>query len=205
MVKVIQLRTKDVRPVSEIKIRQIPVQHGTFLVPSYETPEACNSIGGKMEKGVCILVDGPDGGWTAPIKGSYFAWGVGDMYEATGDDKWKGKFMPDTMGCLVADSSVYPMFAGMCSPIYQGEFYDEKESKEAALQSAKNEVLGIAKDVLKGEASGWGLDYFKPNGRPTKFNEENAIVADDEDSVIRVFVPTEIQKRLEDFQKKRRK
>ena len=59
--------------------------------------------------------------------------------------------------------------------------------KKAAMDSSKGEALDIAKDVLDGKADYWGLDYFKPNGRKTKFDEENAIVAEKSDNVIRIF------------------
>ena len=177
----------------------------TWLVPSIEDAVACKKIGGKLEKGVCMLVERPDGGWTAPVKGSYFSYGVTDMYKATGDKNWKGKYMPNTLGCLVADSSVYPMFAGMCNPIYTGEWYDEYDDKEAALKSAKNEVIGITKDVLQGDASDWGMDYYLPSGRKAKYDEENAIVASDQDLVVRVFKHPH-QKSIEDYLKvKKRK
>lgn len=179
------------------------LKKGTWLVPSIEDAKACENIGGKMEQDVCILVDGPDGGWTAPVKGSYFWWGALDMYEATGDKRFENRFIPDVSSCLVADSPVYPTFAGMCSPFYQSEF-DEVEGKEEAMELAKDEALWIAKDVLAGDAKYWGLDYFKPTGRKARFDEENAVVARDSDLVVGVYQPRE-QKRLEEFFKQRRK
>jgi len=178
---------------------------GTWLVPSVEDAAACKRLGGKLEKGVCMLVKGPDGGWTAPVKGSYFSYGVDDLYEATGDKRYKGKYFPRVVGCIVADSPVYPQFAGMCSSIYEGEFYDEMSDKEEALNDAKNEVMSITKDVLQGDASYWGMDYYLPSGRKAKYDEENAIVANDRDLVVRVFKHPH-QKSIEDFLKiKKRK
>lgn len=178
------------------------MKKGTYLVPSIEDVEACKNIGGKMEKDVCILTDGPDGGWTAPIKGSYFAWGTLDMFDATGDKRHRGLHLTNTFGCLVADSSVYPTFAGMCSPFYEGDA-EEIHGKKKAVEEAKGEVLMIAKDVLKGDAKYWGLKYFKPNGREAKFNEENAVVARDSDLVIRVYKHPK-QRSIEDFPKRRK-
>jgi hypothetical protein len=179
------------------------MKKGTWLVPSIEDAEACKSIGGKMEKDVCVYVDGPDGGWTAPIKGSYFAWGAMNMFESTGEKFHRGRYLTNVMGCIVADSPVYPTFAGMCSPFYEGDM-EETKGKKDALDSSKNEALAIAKDVLKGDAKYWGLDYFLPNGRRAKYDEENAIVAKDNDFVIRIFKHKH-QKVIEDFSKQRRK
>ena len=177
---------------------------GTWLVPSVEDAAACKKLGGKLEEGICMLIKGPDGGWTAPVKGSYFSYGVSDLYEATGDERHKGKYLPHVVGCVVADSPVYPQFAGMCSPIYEGEFYDEYDDKDAALESAKNEVVGITKDVLQGDASYWGMDYYLPSGRKAKHDEENAIVANNQDLVVRVFKHPH-QKSIEDFLKIRKR
>ncbi|MBE3120706.1 MAG: hypothetical protein IMZ58_00645 [Thermoplasmata archaeon] len=180
----------------------MPLKSGTWLVPSIENAEACKSIGGTMEKDVCILVDGPDGGWTAPIKGSYFAWGAMDMFKATGERLHRGRYLTNVMGCIVADSPAYPTFAGMCSPFYEGDA-EEIKGKKDAIESARNEALGLAKDVLDGNARAWRLDYFMPNGRRAKFDEENAIVAKNNDLVMQIFKHKH-QKVVEDFSKRRR-
>ena len=184
------------------RTQKIEGKAGTWLVPSIEDAVACKNVGGRWEKTfkVCMLREGPDGGWTAPVKGAYFAYSVSDMYDATGNKYYKGVFMPNVMGCLVADSFVYPTFARGCSAIYESEM-DEEHGKKEALRMAKEEAMEIASDVLRGKADYWFMDYYSTTGREVPYDAENAIVSNDPKHVINVFRKGRGERPLTEFKR----
>ena len=173
------------------------------LAPSVEDKKTCEAIGGKWngKYDVCILMEGPDGGWTAPIKGMYVWYSVIDLAEATGDDELEGKYIADVNACLVADSAFYPTFAGGCRPILEmsigeGEVFDNKNE---AIEEAKILMLDVAQDIKEGKARYWGLEYCSPKGRRTTPDDPNAIVADKCSFVAEIMTKARGIKELREF------
>ena len=176
--------------------------------PSVEDEKTCEALGGDWndEYDVCIMVDTPDGGWTAPIKGMYLWHSITDLYDATGDEQFKDKYLAEVKGCLVADSGFYPTFAGGCRPIFEmtienrygSEIWDDKKE---AKKDAKEEMLEIAKDILKGDAEYWGLEYCNTKGKRTTPDDPYAIVSDDCEFVGRTMREARGIKSLDEFLK----
>ena|GEM_PF-4855309 len=176
--------------------------------PSVEDEKTCDALGGDWndEYDVCIMVDTPEGGWTAPIKGMYLWHSVTDLYDATGDEELKGQYMAEVIGCLVADSGFYPTFAGGCSPIlemevrnrYGSEIFDDKDE---AKREAKEEMLDVARDILKGDARYWGLEYCNTKGKRTTPDDPYAIVSDDCEDVARIMREARGIKPIDEFLK----
>lgn len=176
------------------------------LAPSIEDKKTCEAIGGKWNDkyDVCVLVEGEDGGWTAPIKGMYVWYSVTDLAEATGDEELEGKYIAEVMACLVADSAFYPTFAGGCRPILEmpieyGGGIDVWENKDEAVKEAKEEMLRIARDIKEGDAEDWGLEYCSPKGRRTTPDDPNAIVADECSFVAEIMKKARGIKELREF------
>jgi hypothetical protein len=148
-------------------------------------------VAGKFEDGACVLVDAEDGGWTGPVKGSYFWWGVKDLSESLPEvfGESEDPYLPEVVGCLVGDGP-YPRFAGGCSPIFEGD-YDRRHrtgDREAALESAKEDALEIFRDVARGDASAWGLRYCNARtGESTDFEDSDAVASRDCEKVKRHF------------------
>lgn len=151
------------------------------------------SVSGKFEEGACILVHGPDGGWTGPVKGAYFSWGSHDLAESL--ELFEGKaerFQPEVFGCLVGDGP-YPSFAGGCSPILE-ERYDPVSSHEEALEIAKDDALEIFADVAEGNAKFWLLHYCDARtGEKIDPDSEWAVASDNCKKVKELFEKLEEQ------------
>jgi len=179
-----------------------------LTVPDASTKELCEKTGalwggvfevsGKWEDNACVLVEGTDGGWTAPVKGAYFAWGVtdlGEFYDVEGEIP-ENRYVSDVFGCIVGDG-VYPTFAGGCSPIFEDDNPLVTDSREEALSAAKDLALEIFSDVAKGRAEYWGLVYCNPfTGEVTSPDDPNAVVSDSCKHAQRVY--EEIMKYMEE-------
>jgi len=132
-------------------------------------------VWGKWEDEACVFVDGEDGGWTAPVKGAYFFWNAIGCDEDDEDYDFCGG---NVMGCLVGDGP-YPTFAGMCNPIFESD-YLSYDTKEEAIEGAKDLAKEIFGDIARGESHYWGLDECDvETGELSTENSEKIIVSDD--------------------------
>jgi hypothetical protein len=178
------------------KITRDLTRVGSTRVPSIENAAGCKRINGSWNHkyGVCIMSDGEDVGWTAPIKGAYFAWwqGTGVLSWRIGNEEWerahgKGditrkdffnefsehmKKYGEVTGCHIYSDPFYvdSLGMGMC----ESKFFDK-----AGKFQARERALQLASDVLQGKAQKYNLLYFDGEGRRAQSDRPDVMVSDD--------------------------
>jgi hypothetical protein len=180
------------------KITRDLTRVGSTRVPSIENAAGCKKINGSWNHkyGVCIMSDGEDVGWTAPIKGAYFAWWQGhgvnawkmadkewnrlhskkDLLSRT-DKEWDEHLVHtlqfgEVTGCHIYSDPFYvdSLGMGMC----ESKFFDK-----AGKFQARERALQLASDVLQGKAQKYNLLYFDGDGRRAQSDRPDVMVSDD--------------------------
>lgn len=162
---------------------------------SVETPISCKRIGGSWEKGVCIGEEwgtvGLEIGVTAPVKGAYFWYEINDFDD---DGYPSGKYHGNVSGCLVKDSEDYPYAPGWCYAFYEKYFPPQKWVGD----KARDHMIDVARDVLKGRAEKHGLGYFTRDGKKLAGPAVHSFVGDSDGDIFK-----EMDKYVKSFSFKR--
>jgi len=197
------------------KITRDLTKVGSVRVPSVENAAGCRRVNGSwnFKHGVCIIHDTEDVGWTAPIKGAYFAWwqGTGVVAWKLGNADWEKKHGKSIE--KIWESNEYPIHMNKYGEVtgchvYSDAFYVDNlgmgmcESKfftRAGKFKAREHALELASDVLQGKAQKHNLLYFDEQGRRISMDRSDAMVSDSPGPVIQMHREL---KRFPAFEKK---
>jgi len=173
------------------------------LVPHISNVDECDKVEGDWDDDhqLCMLMKGPDAGWTAPIHGAYVWYNVSELMDATGDEDLEGEYMVGINACLVAQSPFYPTFAGACTPIMSQDDENIYDNEEEALEAGMKLIHEFVEDIREGNEDFWFLKYVTPTGRRAKRDDERAVLINNnnEKLVIDTYRPHFASKKLTEY------
>jgi len=141
-------------------------------IHSVKNRSGCERVFGSWEPlhEVCVIHEFADRnfahGWTAPVRGAYFYWFIGSLFNSASYKEHYG----GVIGAVRIENDLeYPEHPSLVPTSMTGIFYEELipkkgESMEAYYARVKTSVLHIASDAMKGKAGLHDMVYYTQKG-----------------------------------------
>jgi hypothetical protein len=155
----------------EFNSYDIKQRYTVRAIHSVKNRLGCEQIKGLWDKthGVCILHEfiagsGHADGWTAPVRGAFFYWYVGPVFDERGE-----RFGGAIGAQRIETDPEYPDHPLLLPNVDSGIFYKEShmgkhESVDDFYQRIKKSALVAASDTLLGKASEHDMIYYNEKG-----------------------------------------